>query len=299
MSPPLALLEDQQRLAVFDGLGIGDEDLLDGAGARIGDGFLDDAPVDHADRHGDRVGRQDRQAQGEDDGDDGEQHGDSKGPLSHDAKLAVPESGRRHPQAWLMPPPPEDVAPAMRELVSSLREEEAIHPVLVAGIAQFQLVHIHPFLDGNGRTSRLLSTLCLYRAGYDFKRLFALSDRDRTAFYRAIQGVRERDMDPTGWLEYFVEGLAIQLAEVKSRGEIAIRSDVLSAQRGLNSRQAAALDHVLAHRRLVIADLQNLFPEVSLRSLRRDVKALLELGLVKEVGSGPTDPSRHYVAGEL
>ena len=54
--------------------------------------------------------------------------------------------------------------------------------MLVAGIAQFQLVHIHPFVDGNGRTSRLLSTLCLYRSGYDFKRLFTLSeyyDRDR------------------------------------------------------------------------------------------------------------------------
>lgn len=57
------------------------------------------------------------------------------------------------------PPPPEDVAPLMRELVAWLRADTAIHPVLVAGIAQFQLVHIHPFVDGNGRTSRLLSTL--------------------------------------------------------------------------------------------------------------------------------------------
>jgi Fic family protein len=66
------------------------------------------------------------------------------------------------------------------------------------------------FLDGNGRTSRLLSTLCLYRAGYDFKRLFTISeyyDLDRPAFYRAIQSVRENGMDMTGWLEYFVGGL--------------------------------------------------------------------------------------------
>lgn len=63
------------------------------------------------------------------------------------------------------PPPPEAVPPLMRELVEWLRGETTIHPVLVAGIAQFQLVHIHPFVDGNGRTSRLLSTLCLYRAG--------------------------------------------------------------------------------------------------------------------------------------
>ncbi len=88
------------------------------------------------------------------------------------------------------PPSSGDVPDLMRELVSWLNEPGEVHPVLVSGIAQFQLVHIHPFLDGNGRTSRLLSTLCLYRAGYDFRRLFTISeyyDRDRTAFYEAIQ----------------------------------------------------------------------------------------------------------------
>ena len=49
------------------------------------------------------------------------------------------------------PPPPKDVPPLMQELVAWLRAESAIHPVLVAGPAQYQLVHIHPFLDGNGR----------------------------------------------------------------------------------------------------------------------------------------------------
>ncbi|MCZ6879107.1 MAG: Fic family protein [Acidobacteria bacterium] len=70
-------------------------------------------------------------------------------------------------------------------------------------------MHIHPFLEGNGRTSRLLSTLGLYRAGYDFKRLFTISeyyDRDRASFYKAIQSVRESDMDMTGWLEDFRRG---------------------------------------------------------------------------------------------
>ena len=81
----------------------------------------------------------------------------------------------------------------MAELVEWLNCVRDVHSVLISGVAQFQLVHIHPFLDGNGRTSRLLSTLCLYRAGYDFKRLFTLSeyyDRDRPAFYRTIQSVR-------------------------------------------------------------------------------------------------------------
>ena len=86
-------------------------------------------------------------------------------------------------------PPAHDIPILMSELVDWLKREEQAHPVLISGIAQFQLVHIHPFLDGNGRASRLLSTLCLYRAGYDFKRLFTISeyyDRNRPAFYREI-----------------------------------------------------------------------------------------------------------------
>jgi len=74
-----------------------------------------------------------------------------------------------------------------------------------------QLVHVHPFVDGNGRTFRLLSTLCLYRAATTSNASFAISeyyDRDRQSFYRAIQGVRESGMEMTGWLEFFVEGLA-------------------------------------------------------------------------------------------
>lgn len=112
------------------------------------------------------------------------------------------------------PPPAHDVPPMMADLVGWLGAGQETNAVLVAGIAQFQLVHIHPFVDGNGRTARLLSTLCLYRSGYDFKRLFTISeyyDRDRAAYYRAIQSVRARNMDLTGWLEYFTEGLATQM----------------------------------------------------------------------------------------
>jgi Fic family protein len=64
-------------------------------------------------------------------------------------------------QVIYTPPTAVEVPMMMSELVKWLNADIDIHPVLVSGIAQFQLVHIHPFLDGNGRASRLLSTLCL------------------------------------------------------------------------------------------------------------------------------------------
>ena len=155
-------------------------------------------------------------------------------------------------------------------------------------VGWFQLVHIHPFLDGNGRTSRLLSTLCLYRAGYDFKRLFTISeyyDRERAVFYRAIQSVRESAMDMTGWLEYFVEGLTTQLTEVKQRGEQAMRRDVLIKEHGLSERQAKALGHILEHGSLTIQDFERLCPQVNRRSLQRDLKAMVGMGLLVSEGA--------------
>ncbi len=205
-------------------------------------------------------------------------------------------------QVIYTPPTAVEVPLMMSEMVKWLNSDLDVHPVLVSGIAQFQLVHIHPFLDGNGRTSRLLSTLCLYKAGYDFKRLFTISeyyDRDRPTFYKAIQSVRENGMDMTGWLDYFVTGLETRMIEVRERGEQVIRRDVLVKQHGLNERQGKALGYLLQHGELTIQDFEALCPTVNRRSLQRDLKGMLDKNLIVEVGAGTTDPTHHYTLAKL
>jgi len=197
-------------------------------------------------------------------------------------------ANRRTGAVIYTPPPPAEVPALMEELVGWLRQEAAIHPVLVAGIAQFQLVQVHPFVDGNGRSSRLLSTLCLYRAGYDFKRLFTLSDyydRDRAQFYRAIQGVRERELDLTEWLEFFTGGLATQLEEVKARGERVIRRDVIAREFRLNARQTLAVGLLLEQAELQIDEFEALCPGINRRSLQRDLQGLVEAGVLTSSGA--------------
>ncbi|MGA3327016.1 MAG: Fic family protein [Terriglobia bacterium] len=197
------------------------------------------------------------------------------------------------------PPPPLEVPRLMTELVTWLRQETQINSVLVAGIAHFQLVHIHPFVDGNGRTARLLSTLCLYKTGYDFKRLFTISeyyDRDRPAYYQALQSVREHAMDMTGWLEYFTEGLAAQMREVQVTAEHAIRQDLVLAtarKKGLKKRPLALLAFLLSAGKATVADCERQL-KVNRRTLQRDLKLLVEKGLAGEVGTGPTDPTKYY-----
>ncbi|MEA3421606.1 MAG: hypothetical protein U9Q97_08025 [Acidobacteriota bacterium] len=81
-------------------------------------------------------------------------------------------------------------------------------------------------MDGNGRSARLLCTLILYKTGYDFKKLFSLSeyyDQNRREYYNAIQSVREKDMDMTFWLEYFTEALKSQMIDVRKKGKKVIK----------------------------------------------------------------------------
>jgi len=188
------------------------------------------------------------------------------------------------------PPAVYEISPLMQQLIDWLNQEEAIHPVLVSGIAQFQLVHIHPFLDGNGRTARLLSTLCLYRKGYDFKKLFTISeyyDRNRTEYYQVIQNVRKNSMDMTQWLEYFSEGLAIQLREIKELGAKVIQQSIVSDKFHLSERQQLAINYMSTEGCLSIQKFIELCPDVSRRTLQRDLKGLIDNGIV--VNSGTTN----------
>ena len=81
------------------------------------------------------------------------------------------------------PPPPMELPFLMREFVYWLnyKSRDDIHPVIKAGIAHYEFVRIHPFMDGNGRVARALATLILLLGGYDIRRFFSLEeyyDRD-------------------------------------------------------------------------------------------------------------------------
>ena len=198
------------------------------------------------------------------------------------------------------PPAPLDVPHLMREFTEWVSKPEDVSPILVAGIAQFQFVHIHPFIDGNGRTARLLSTLILYKTGYDFKRLFTISeyyDKDRPAYYQAIQTVRKNSMDMTTWLEYFVDGLRSQMIEIQSKGEQLIKQDSQLQKikkLGLNKRQEKAVKRLIIKGTLSVNEYQFVASCIR-RTAQRDLEELVEKKVIKIVAKSATDPTKHYV----
>lgn len=124
------------------------------------------------------------------------------------------------------PPPWGDLADHLSDLFTWIADVKRkgsgdddpwIHPVLVAGIAQQRMVWIHPFVDGNGRTARMLTTLLLFQRGYDFKYLFNLSEyynANRDRYYEALR-TADRTGDYTEWLEYFCGGLSLQMYKIR------------------------------------------------------------------------------------
>jgi Fic family protein len=186
------------------------------------------------------------------------------------------------------PPAPYDVPVLMAELTDWLQNEQTIPPVLAAGIAQFQLVHIHPFVDGNGRTSRLLSTLYLYRSGYDFKKLFTISeyyDRNRQDYYHALQSVRNNNMDMTSWLEYFCKALETQMHEIQLKSSQAMKLDALVRQRSLSERQRQALESLMTSEKdFNIQEYESLCPGINRRTLQRDLADLIDKGIITQEG---------------
>ena len=114
------------------------------------------------------------------------------------------------------------------------------------------------------------------------------------AFYQALEGVRRSNMDMTGWIEFFTRGLATQLVEVKERGELAIRQDILARRHQLSERQTLAFGYALERGKLTIGDFQELCPDAHRRTLQRDLKILVDQGLLLRRGS--TNQVEYYPA---
>jgi len=87
-------------------------------------------------------------------------------------------------------------------------------------------------------------------------------------------------MEMSSWLEYYTEGLATQMQEVRQLGEQAIKKDIISSSRQLNDRQQKALTFLLKHDRMSIQDFERICPSSNRRTLQRDLKDMGDKDLV-------------------
>ncbi|MFI5265213.1 MAG: Fic family protein [Candidatus Levyibacteriota bacterium] len=189
------------------------------------------------------------------------------------------------------PPKVIEVPWQVKELVQFIEEEHEMHPVIKAGVVHYEFVRIHPFLDGNGRVGRALSTLVLFREGYDIRQFFSLEehfDNNAQEYYDALQSVEKERGDQTVWLTYFTQCLNLELSKIKDKIEN------ISADLGLRKKLGGPI--MLSERQLKIVEFikengyienkmyASMFPMVSDDTVLREVQDLVKKGILRKKG---------------
>ena len=202
--------------------------------------------------------------------------------------------GARDGQVVFRPPVSVEIPYLLDDFFAWLNSDEAeqLHPIFKAAITHYQLVYIHPFIEGNGRTARAFATLVLYAANYDFKRFFSLEeyfDSDVESYYQALLSVQQSgSADLSYWLEYFAYGLALEIDKVKQK-VLNLSQDLkmkreLGQQVALSERQIILLELLQNQGVVTSDDAQSVLPNVSVDTILRDLKDLIVKGVVEKKG---------------
>lgn len=168
---------------------------------------------------------------------------------------------------------------------------QQLHPIFRAAITHYQVVYVHPFIEGNGRTARALATLVLYSSGYDFKRFFSLEkyfDDDVEQYYQALLSVQQQN-EMTYWVEYFCYGLAVEIDKIKQQvlklsKDTKLKQELGGQQVALSERQIVLLELFQSRDEVTSADAQEVLPNISVDTILRDIKDLLAKGVIEKRG---------------
>jgi Fic family protein len=185
---------------------------------------------------------------------------------------------------------PFDTPRLMTELVSWVngdREAGRLHPLLVIGLCVVVFLEIHPFQDGNGRLSRVLTTLLLLQAGYayvPYSSLESVVEQDKDAYYLALRQtqvtIRTEAPDWQPWLMFFLRSLAEQVRRL----EIKIDREKLVLA-SLPTLSLQVVEFAREHGRVTMGESIRL-TGASRNTLKQHLRALVERGYLHQRGRG-------------
>ena len=185
---------------------------------------------------------------------------------------------------------PFDTPRLMGELVAWFNDERVaarLHPLLLIGIWVVVLLEIHPFQDGNGRLSRVLTTLLLLQAGYayvPYSSLESVIEQNKEAYYLALrqtQGtIRSKSPNWQPWLVFFLRALAEQVRRLNRKVE---REKIVLA--ALPELSLQIVEFAREHGRVTMADAIRLTGG-NRNTLKQHFRALVKQGKLKQHGAG-------------
>ena len=188
------------------------------------------------------------------------------------------------------PPDAKDVPDLVNDLIRFVEANKSkIDPLILAGIFHKQMVIIHPFMDGNGRTTRLLTKILLADMGLNTFNLFSFENyynKNVTKYFELV-GVRGNyydiasQIDFTPWLEYSTEGIIDELLRV----EKILPQATISPQTELKPYHHKMLEFITQKGFITDRDYANLVNRAK-PTRRLDFNKMIELGLIVRQGKG-------------
>ena len=185
---------------------------------------------------------------------------------------------------------PFDAPRLLTELVTWMQNErgsERLHPLLLIGLWVVVFLEIHPFQDGNGRLSRVLTTLLLLHAGYAYVPYSSLEnviELNKEAYYLALrqtQGTIRTDAPNwQPWLVFFLRSLAEQVRRLEKKVE---RENIVLA--ALPELSLQIVEFAREHGRITIGDAIKL-TEVSRNTLKQHFRNLVKRDHLNQHGGG-------------
>jgi len=178
-----------------------------------------------------------------------------RGPMPPGMLFAVYDSQSGH--ADYIPPEHNDINPLLDELIKYINTTND-HPLIIAAIVHYQLVTIHPFKDGNGRTARLISGYILDYFGYGFQGIGSLEEYfayDSDEYYQSLQmglpalyySGRENPPHPEIWFTYFLRMMSLYSTKVFELSTETKNNNIETNLSFLNIKEKELLAFIIEH----------------------------------------------------
>jgi len=194
----------------------------------------------------------------------------------------------RKRQIAYIPPNASEVAALMDELVTYLEKEyNSIDPLILAGIFHKQFVVVHPFMDGNGRTARLVTKYLLARMGLDTFQLFSFENyynQNVTKYFSSVGVLGDYydiadKIDFTDWLVYFTDGIIDELLRVQK-----LLKETIAPSR-LSEHEKIIVEYIKKHGPISISEYAKITDRAHSTQIL-DFKRLVDKKMIAKQGKG-------------
>ena len=197
---------------------------------------------------------------------------------------ATDETGKHF--TLFTPVAPYETPEAVREICDEYNRaigEGTVDPLLIIPVFIHDFLCIHPFLDGNGRMSRLLTTLLLYRAGYEVGKYISLEAKiakNKDAYYGALENSQvawhEQQDDPTAFVKYLLSTVTAAYRDLDDRIQIISPTSLDTVKNAIGNKLG----------KFTKTEILELCPALSASTVERHLKKLVTEGYLSKHGAG-------------